>query len=96
MIQVCIKPMPYPLNNNVSTLIRIHRDLGEIFAQRNSIDKHALSNPKSSFEGKIIKGKDDERGIEGQVFKNYLSYTINRRRSWLVTTKQLMLLEWSC
>ena len=67
----------------------INRDVGEIFAQRNSIDNtRALSNPKLSFEGKIIPGKGiDERGIEGQVFKNLPDRDYQQTAGqWLVTT----------
>ncbi len=67
----------------------INRDIGDIFAQRNNIDNlRALSNPKLTFEGKINVGKGiDERGIQGQVFKNLpdKDYENNPNR-WLVTT----------
>ena len=67
----------------------INRDVGEIFAQRNGIDNlRALSNPKLSFEGKVIAGKGiDERGIEGQVFKNLPNQDYEQNpNQWLVTT----------
>jgi hypothetical protein len=67
----------------------VNRDIGDIYAQRNGIDNlRSLSNPKLSFEGKIIAGKGvDDRGIEGQVFKN-LPETAYEQNSdqWLVTS----------
>lgn len=70
----------------------INRDVGELFAQRNGIDNiRALSNPKLSFEGKVIAGKGiDERGIEGQVFKNLPKQDYEQNpNQWLVTTGAL-------
>ena len=67
----------------------INRDVGDLFAQRNGIDNlRALSNPKLSFEGKVISGKGiDERGIEGQVFKNLPDQDYEQNpNQWLVTT----------
>ena len=67
----------------------INRDIGDIFAQKNSIDNlRALSNPKLTFEGKIIAGKGiDERGIQGQVFKNLPDKDYEQDPDqWLVTT----------
>ncbi len=67
----------------------INRDVGEIFAQRNGVDNiRALSNPKLSFEGKVIAGKGiDERGIEGQVFKHLPDRDYEQNpNQWLVTT----------
>jgi hypothetical protein len=67
----------------------VNRDVGDIYAQRNDIDNlRSLSNPKLTFEGKVIAGKGiDERGVEGQVFKNlpdkYYEQTANQ---WLVTS----------
>ena len=42
----------------------VNRDIGDIYAQRNGIDNlRALSNPKLTFQGKVIAGKGiDERG----------------------------------
>jgi hypothetical protein len=67
----------------------INRDVGEIFAQRNSIDNtRALSNQKMSFGGKVIAGKGvDERGKEGQVFKHLPDKDYEQSPDqWLVTT----------
>lgn len=67
----------------------VNRDVGEIYAQRNGIDNlRALSNPKLTFEGKVIAGKGvDERGVEGQVFKNLPNQDYEQNAGqWLVTT----------
>mgnify|MGYP001376810864 CR=1 FL=1 len=50
----------------------VNRDVGEIFAQRNSVDNiRALSNQKVSFGGKVLAGKGvDHRSVEGQVYKH--------------------------
>lgn len=67
----------------------VNRDIGEIFAQRNSIDNtRALSNQKISFGTRVIAGKGiDERGKQGQVYKNKpdKDYAQNADQ-WLVTT----------
>ena len=67
----------------------VNRDVGDIYAQRNGIDNlRALSNPKLTFEGKVIAGKGiDERGVEGQVFKNLPNKDYEQNAGqWLVTT----------
>uniref|UniRef100_A0A6C0CEH8 Uncharacterized protein n=1 Tax=viral metagenome TaxID=1070528 RepID=A0A6C0CEH8_9ZZZZ len=67
----------------------VNRDVGDIYAQRNGIDNlRALSNPKLTFEGKVIAGKGvDERGVEGQVFKNLPNQDYEQNAGqWLVTT----------
>ena len=67
----------------------VNRDVGDIYAQRNGIDNlRALSNPKLTFEGKVIAGKGiDERGVEGQVFKNLPNQDYEQSADqWLVTT----------
>jgi hypothetical protein len=66
----------------------INRDIGEIFAQRNSIDNtRALSNQKVSFGSRVIAGKGiDERGKEGQVFKHKPEKDYQQNADqWLVT-----------
>lgn len=67
----------------------VNRDVGDIYAQRNGIDNlRSLSNPKLTFEGKVIAGKGvDERGVEGQVFKNLPEQDYEQNAGqWLVTT----------
>ncbi len=67
----------------------INRDIGEIFAQRNSVDNiRALSNQKMSFGTRVIAGKGiDERGKQGQVFKNKPDKDyLQNSDQWLVTT----------
>lgn len=67
----------------------VNRDVGDIYAQRNGIDNlRSLSNPKLTFEGKVIAGKGvDERGVEGQVFKNLPDQDYEQNANqWLVTT----------
>ena len=67
----------------------INRNIGEIFAQKNSVDNlRALSNQKVSFGSRVIAGKGvDERGKIGQVFKHNpdKDYAQNAGQ-WLVTT----------
>ena len=67
----------------------LNRDVGDIFAQRNSVDNlRTLSNQKQSFGSRVIAGKGiDERGIEGQVYKHLPDQVHERNpNSWLVTT----------
>lgn len=67
----------------------INRDIGELFAQRNSVDNiRALSNQKVSFGSRVIAGKGiDERGKEGQVFKHKPDKDYEQgANQWLVTT----------
>jgi len=67
----------------------INRDIGEIFAQRNSIDNtRALSNQKVSFGSRVVAGKGvDERGQEGQVYKHLPDQVHETNpNQWLVTT----------
>ena len=67
----------------------VNRDVGEIFAQRNSVDNiRALSNQKVSFGGKVLAGKGvDHRSVEGQVYKHLPNQDYeNTADRWLVTT----------
>jgi len=67
----------------------INRDIGEIYAQRNSIDNtRALSNQKVTFGSRVIAGKGiDERGKQGQVFKHLPDQDYEQTPDqWLVTT----------
>jgi len=67
----------------------INRDIGEIYAQRNSIDNtRTLSNQKVSFGSRVIAGKGvDGRGKEGQVFKHLPDQDYEQTPDqWLVTT----------
>jgi len=67
----------------------INRDIGEIYAQRNSVDNiRALSNQKVSFGSRVVAGKGiDERGKEGQVFKHLPDRDYEQDPDqWLVTT----------
>ena len=67
----------------------VNRDVGEIFAQRNSVDNiRALSNQKMSFGGKVLSGKGvDQRSVEGQVYKHLPNQDYeNTADRWLVTT----------
>ena len=66
----------------------INRDIGEIYAQRNSVDNiRALSNQKESFGGRVVAGKGiEERGKEGQVFKHLPEQAYEQSSDrWLVT-----------
>ena len=75
--------------SHISQRSGVNRDIGEIFAQRNSIDNtRALSNQKVSFGSKVIAGKGiDERGKEGQVFKHLPDRDYEQKPDqWLVTT----------
>jgi hypothetical protein len=74
---------------HISQNAEINRDIGEIFAQRNSIDNtRALSNQKVSFGSRVIAGKGiDERGNEGQVFKHLPDQDYEQTpNQWLVTS----------
>ena len=74
---------------HISERSSVNRDIGEIFAQRNSVDNiRALSNQKVSFGTKVIPGKGiDERGKEGQVFKHLPDRDYEQSADqWLVTT----------
>ena len=75
--------------SHISQRSGVNRDIGEILAQRNSIDNtRALSNQKVSFGSKVIAGKGiDERGKEGQVFKHLPDRDYEQNPDqWLVTT----------
>jgi len=67
----------------------INRDIGEIFAQRNSVEnRRALSNQRVSFGSRVIAGKGiDGRGKQGQVFKHLPDKDYKQSPDqWLVTT----------
>lgn len=70
----------------------INQDIGNIHAQRNSVDsRRTLTDPKVSYGGKLLSGKGiDKRTEQAEVFKNlpdrdYLQ-TADR---WLVTNAQV-------
>ena len=74
---------------HISQRSGVNRDIGEIYAQRNSVDNtRALSNQKMSFGSRVIAGKGiDERGKEGQVFKHLPDRDYEQNADqWLVTT----------
>ena len=74
---------------HISQRSGVNRDIGEIYAQRNSVDNtRALSNQKVSFGSRVIAGKGiDERGKEGQVFKHLPDRDYEQKPDqWLVTT----------
>ena len=67
----------------------INRDVDLLYAQRNSTDnQRALSNPKLSFEGKILAGKGiDKREEQAEVFKHLPDRDyVQDADQWLVTT----------
>ena len=73
---------------HISQRSSVNRDVGEIFAQRNSVDNtRALSNQKLSFGSRVIAGKGiDERGKQGLVFKNRPDRDYKQTESqWLIT-----------
>ena len=75
--------------SHISQRSGVNRDIGEIYAQRNSVDNmRALSNQKVSFGTKVLAGKGiDERGKEGQVFKHLPDRDYEQNPDqWLVTT----------
>jgi hypothetical protein len=83
------RPFEQEMVPHIDQNSEINRDIGEIFAQRNSIDNtRALSNQKVSFGSRVIAGKGvDERGNEGQVFKHLPEQSHERNpNQWLVTT----------
>ena len=74
---------------HISQRSGVNRDIGEIFAQRNSVDNtRALSNQKVSLGTRVVAGKGiDERGQEGQVFKHLPDRDYEQTADqWLVTT----------
>ena len=74
---------------HISQRSGVNRDIGEIFAQRNSVDNtRALSNQKVSLGTRVVAGKGiDERGQEGQVFKHHPDKDYEQTADqWLVTT----------
>jgi len=74
---------------HISQRSEVNRDIGEIYAQRNSIDNtRALSNQKVSFGSRVVAGKGiDERGKEGQVYKNSPDKDYEQSPAqWLITT----------
>jgi len=74
---------------HISVRSSVNRDIGEIFAQRNSVDNtRALSNQKVSFGSRVVAGKGiDERGKEGQVFKHHPDKDYEQKpNQWLITT----------
>ena len=68
----------------------INRDIGVMYANRNSTDNiRTVNNPKLSFEGKILGGKsqNDKRGEEGEVYKHLPNQDYFQTADrWLVTT----------
>ena len=75
--------------SHISQRSGVNRDIGEIYAQRNSVDNmRTLSNQKVSFGTKVLAGKGiDERGKEGQVFKHLPDRDYEQNPDqWLVTT----------
>ena len=82
-------PFEKELVSPIDSKSEINRDIGNLHAQRNSVDnKRALNDPKVSYGGKLLGGKGiDKREEQAEVFKNlpdtdYLQ-TADR---WLVTT----------
>jgi len=74
---------------HISQRSSVNRDIGEIYAQRNSVDNiRALSNQKVSFGSRVIAGKGiDERGKEGYMFKHLPDRDYEQKpNQWLVTT----------
>ena len=66
----------------------INRDIGNLYAQRNSVDsRRTLTDPKVSYGGKILGGKGiDKRGEQGEVFKHLPDRDyLNTADRWLVT-----------
>jgi len=67
----------------------INRDIGLLYAQRNSVDNtRTANNLKESYEGKVLAGKGfDKRGTHGEVFKHKPDQDYeNTADRWLVTT----------
>ena len=67
----------------------INRDIGNLYAQRNSVDnRRTLTDPKVSYGGKILGGKGiDKREEQPEVFKNHVDRDyLNTADRWLVTT----------
>jgi len=74
---------------HIDQISEINRKIGDIYAQKNSIDNlRALSNQKVSFGSRVIAGKGiDGRGEIGQVFKHQPDKDYKQEpNQWLVTT----------
>mgnify|MGYP006074502763 CR=1 FL=1 len=66
----------------------INRDIGNIHAERNSVNnRRSINNPKLSYGGTILGGKGIEhRGEQGEIFKNLPDQDyLNTADKWLVT-----------
>lgn len=58
---------------HIDTKSRFNSEIGEMIAKTTNIDKlRNVSNPKLSYKGKVLSGKEinSNRGLEGQVFKH--------------------------
>jgi hypothetical protein len=68
----------------------VNRNIGEMIASSTNIDKlRGESNPKLTFKGKVLSGKNmnESRGEEGAVYKNKPdTFFENDADKWMVTT----------
>ena len=75
--------------SHIDSKSNINRDVGLLYAQRNSTDnRRTVNNQKLSFGGKVLAGKGvDKRGEEGQVYKHLPDQDyVNSADKWLVTS----------
>lgn len=68
----------------------INRSIDQMIADSTNVDRlRAESNPKLTYKGKVISGKNmnESRGLEGEVFKHNVDQSYeNTSDKWLVTT----------
>ena len=68
----------------------INRSIDQMIADSTNVDKlRAESNPKLTYKGKVLSGKNmnEARGLEGEVFKHNVDQSYeNTSDKWLVTT----------
>jgi hypothetical protein len=68
----------------------VNRSIDQLIADSTNVDKlRAESNPKLTYKGKVLSGKNmnETRGLEGEVFKHTVDQSYeNDADKWLVTT----------
>jgi len=68
----------------------INRSIDQLIADSTNVDRlRSESNPKLTFKGKVLSGKNmnETRGMHGEVFKHQVDQTYeNTADKWLVTT----------
>jgi len=72
----------------------LNRDIDQLIADSSNVDRlRGESNPKLTFKGKVLSGKNmnESRGMHGDVFKHQVDPTYeNTADKWLVTTGSII------